>query len=99
MKKIFNLLLLTLLLSGTTFASFPVTSTQTVDDSKTIVLEKEAALESIETLTNETFEQNSRKSDESGGDMEETAKFFLSNNAMWKSWVPADVAAKVADTL
>ena len=37
--------------------------------------------------------------DESGGDMEATAKFFLSNNAMWKSWVPADVAAKVADTL
>ena len=37
--------------------------------------------------------------DESGGDMEATAKFFLSNNAMWKKWVPADVAAKVVDTL
>ena len=37
--------------------------------------------------------------DESGGDMEATAKFFLGNNAMWKSWVPADVAKKVASTL
>ena len=37
--------------------------------------------------------------DESGGDMEATAKHFLSNSAMWKKWVPADVAAKVADTL
>jgi len=37
--------------------------------------------------------------DESGGDMEATAKHFLSNTGMWKKWVPADVAAKVADTL
>ena len=37
--------------------------------------------------------------DESGGDMEATAKFFLSNNAMWKSWVPADVKKKVKASL
>ena len=37
--------------------------------------------------------------DESGGDMEATAKHFLSNTGMWKKWVPADVASKVADTL
>ena len=37
--------------------------------------------------------------DESGGDMEETAKFFLSNNSMWMKWVPADVAEKVKATL
>ena len=37
--------------------------------------------------------------DESGGDMEATAKHFLSNTGMWKKWVPADVAAKVAGTL
>ena len=37
--------------------------------------------------------------DESGGDMEETAKFFLGNTGMWKKWVPADVAEKVAATL
>jgi len=37
--------------------------------------------------------------DESGGDMEETAKYFLSNNSMWKKWVPADVAEKVIATL
>jgi len=37
--------------------------------------------------------------DESGGDMEETAKFFLSNTGMWKKWVPADVAAKVVASL
>ena len=37
--------------------------------------------------------------DESGGDMEATAKHFLSNSGMWMSWVPADVAAKVKDSL
>ena len=37
--------------------------------------------------------------DESGGDMEATAKHFLSNSGMWMKWVPADVAAKVKDTL
>ena len=37
--------------------------------------------------------------DESGGDMEATAKHFLSNTGMWTKWVPADVAAKVKDTL
>ena len=37
--------------------------------------------------------------DESGGDMEATAKHFLSNTGMWKKWVPADVAAKVVDSL
>ena len=37
--------------------------------------------------------------DESGGDMEATAKYFLSNTGMWTKWVPADVAAKVKDTL
>ena len=37
--------------------------------------------------------------DESGGDMEETAKHFLANTAIWKKWVPADVAAKVVASL
>ena len=37
--------------------------------------------------------------DESGGDMEETAKHFLANTAMWKKWVPADVAKKVVASL
>ena len=33
--------------------------------------------------------------DESGGDMEETAKNFLSSSKIWESWVPANVAKKV----
>ena len=37
--------------------------------------------------------------DESGGDMEETAKHFLANTGIWKKWVPADVAAKVVASL
>jgi len=37
--------------------------------------------------------------DESGGDMEETAKNFLSSNSMWESWVPSDVASKVKASL
>ena len=37
--------------------------------------------------------------DESGGDMEETAKHFLSNTGIWKKWVPADVAEKVVASL
>jgi len=37
--------------------------------------------------------------DESGGDMEETAKHFLANTGMWKKWVPADVAEKVKASL
>ena len=37
--------------------------------------------------------------DESGGDMEETAKNFLSNNSMWEKWVPGDVAKKVKASL
>jgi ABC-type proline/glycine betaine transport system substrate-binding protein len=37
--------------------------------------------------------------DESGGDMEETAKNFLSSNNMWEKWVPADVAKKVKASL
>ena len=37
--------------------------------------------------------------DESGGDMEETAKNFLSNSNIWKSWVPANVARKVKAAL
>jgi hypothetical protein len=31
--------------------------------------------------------------------MEETAKHFLANTAMWKKWVPADVAKKVVASL
>jgi hypothetical protein len=31
--------------------------------------------------------------------MEATAKYFLSNNAMWMKWVPADVADKVKASL
>ena len=37
--------------------------------------------------------------DESGGDMEATAKNFLSSNSMWESWVPSDVASKVKASL
>ena len=37
--------------------------------------------------------------DESDGDMELTAKEFLKTQAMWKSWVPADVASKVTAAL
>jgi glycine betaine/proline transport system substrate-binding protein len=37
--------------------------------------------------------------DESGGDMEATAKNFLSNNNMWEKWVPGDVAKKVKASL
>ena len=37
--------------------------------------------------------------DESDGDMELTAKQFLKTEAMWKSWVPADVAKKVTAAL
>ena len=37
--------------------------------------------------------------DESDGDMELTAKEFLKTEAMWKSWVPADVASKVTAAL
>jgi glycine betaine/proline transport system substrate-binding protein len=37
--------------------------------------------------------------DESGGDMEETAKNFLSSNNMWEKWVPGDVAKKVKASL
>jgi len=37
--------------------------------------------------------------DESGGDMEETAKHFLANTGIWKKWVPADVAEKVVASL
>jgi len=37
--------------------------------------------------------------DESGGDMEETAKNFLSSSKIWESWVPANVAKKVKAAL
>ena len=37
--------------------------------------------------------------DESGGDMEATAKNFLQNNNMWEKWVPGDVAKKVKASL
>ena len=37
--------------------------------------------------------------DESDGDMEETAKNFLSNSDIWEGWVPADVASKVKAAL
>ena len=37
--------------------------------------------------------------DESGGDMEATAKNFLSSNNMWEKWVPSDVAKKVKASL
>ena len=37
--------------------------------------------------------------DESGGDMEETAKNFLSSSNIWESWVPANVATKVKAAL
>jgi len=37
--------------------------------------------------------------DESGGDMDETAKHCLANTALWKKWVPADVAKKVIASL
>ena len=37
--------------------------------------------------------------DRSGGDMEDTAKNFLSNNDMWEKWGPGDVAKKVKAAL
>ena len=37
--------------------------------------------------------------DESDGDMELTAIEYLANDDTWKSWVPADVAAKVSGAL
>jgi|TARA_Y100000294_G_scaffold29818_1_gene25210 glycine betaine/proline transport system substrate-binding protein len=37
--------------------------------------------------------------DESGGDMEETAKNFLSSNSSWESWVPEEVVKKVKASL
>ncbi len=37
--------------------------------------------------------------DESGGDMEETTKNFLSSSKIWESWVPANVAKKVKAAL
>ena len=37
--------------------------------------------------------------DESDGDIEATAKNFLSSNSMWESWVPSDVASKVKASL
>ena len=37
--------------------------------------------------------------DESGGDMEETAKNFLSNSNIWESWVPSNVRSKVKAAL
>ena len=37
--------------------------------------------------------------DESDGDMEETAKHFLSNSDIWEDWVPADVASNVKAAL
>ena len=37
--------------------------------------------------------------DESGGDMEATAKNFLKSSSAWTKWVPADVAKKVKASL
>ena len=37
--------------------------------------------------------------DESGGDMESTARHFLSSNSVWESWVSADVVANVKSAL
>ena len=37
--------------------------------------------------------------DEADGDMELTALEYLENNSEWKSWMPADVAAKVSGAL
>jgi glycine betaine/proline transport system substrate-binding protein len=37
--------------------------------------------------------------DESGGDMEATAKNFLQGSSSWTKWVPADVAKKVKASL
>jgi len=37
--------------------------------------------------------------DESGGDMEATAKNFLKGSSVWTKWVPADVAKKVKASL
>jgi len=37
--------------------------------------------------------------DESDGDMEETAKHFLSNSDIWEGWVSADVASNVKAAL
>jgi ABC-type proline/glycine betaine transport system substrate-binding protein len=33
--------------------------------------------------------------DESGGDMEGTAKNYLKSSSSWTKWVPSDVAKKV----
>jgi len=37
--------------------------------------------------------------DESGGDMEATAKNYLKSDSAWTKWVPADVAKKVKAAL
>ena len=37
--------------------------------------------------------------DESGGDMEATAKNFLKGSKSWTKWVPKDVAKKVKAAL
>ena len=37
--------------------------------------------------------------DESDGDMEATAMHFLESTSEWESWVPADVAAKIKNSL
>ena len=37
--------------------------------------------------------------DESGGDMEATAKNYLKSSDSWTKWVPADVAKKVKAAL
>ena len=37
--------------------------------------------------------------DESGGDMEATAKNFLQGSNSWTKWVPADVSKKVKASL
>jgi glycine betaine/proline transport system substrate-binding protein len=37
--------------------------------------------------------------DESDGDMEATAMYFLENTSEWESWVPSDVASKIKNSL
>ena len=37
--------------------------------------------------------------DESGGDMEATAMWYLENNTEWLDWVPSDVASKIRASL
>jgi glycine betaine/proline transport system substrate-binding protein len=37
--------------------------------------------------------------DESDGDMEATAMFFLETTSEWESWVPSDVASKIKNSL